>query len=42
MYAADLLKDVTVLDSEFLEVLSNGLEAVVNIFFVCITAYRKI
>lgn len=42
MNASYILEYITVLKRKFLEVVSKWFEAVVNIFFICVTSYRKI
>ncbi len=39
---AHFFEDFTVLGGQLLKVFLNWFKAVVNIFFICITAYRKI
>jgi hypothetical protein len=41
MNATHFLQDVSVAAGQLLEVVSNGLEAIVNIFFVGITTYMR-
>ncbi len=42
MDTSHLLKYITVLKAKLLKVVSEWFEAVVNIFFICVTSYRKI